>query len=290
MNFWTKVLNKGARVALDGLHATGVARPLWHGLRRRVYMRRLFADFEDSFRARVYGDRPPTVLAGPFRGMRFLSPPVYGKITARWIGSYEEQLHPVIQTIVATGYRTIIDVGSSEGYYAVGLGRLMPGATIHAFDTDPVARFQLGRLAKINGVGNVVQQHFCSHDDLTRLIGAGDALVIADIEGFEMELLDPTACPALGHADVLVETHSWKGLTDREVAETIRRRFEASHDCAVIPDREREVGAYRGACGGRIDDGTLRVALGEERAVIQQWLWLTRKTRAGQPSPAAEAP
>ncbi|WP_299504968.1 hypothetical protein [Cypionkella sp.] len=63
------------------------------------------------------------VLSGPFRGMDYPVRASEGSRAARLMGSYESSLAPVIEEIVTKAYPVIIDVGSAEGYYAVGLAR-----------------------------------------------------------------------------------------------------------------------------------------------------------------------
>ena len=58
------------------------------------------------------------VLSGPFKGLRYAVRASEGSRNARLIGCYEACLHGVIQKIVASGYKLVIDVGSAEGYYA----------------------------------------------------------------------------------------------------------------------------------------------------------------------------
>ena len=50
------------------------------------------------------------------------------------VGCYEEELHHVIVRL--SGYRTVVNIGSSHGYYAVGLALRMTEANVLAFDID----------------------------------------------------------------------------------------------------------------------------------------------------------
>ena len=167
------------------------------------------------------------VQGGPFAGMDYVVDATEGALLPRLIGSYESELHPHIQAFAEEGLDQLIDVGCAEGYYAVGLARLMPHLVVHAFDTDPAARASCATLAARNGVADRVRigevfagEHFARFTD-TR------TLVFMDIEGGEKDLLDPEKWPALRTLPIIVETH---GGPTFALAEEITHRFASSHD------------------------------------------------------------
>jgi protein-L-isoaspartate O-methyltransferase len=59
-----------------------------------------------------------------------------GYRAAKLLGAYEHSLHDVLLKPVSRQPDPIINVGCAEGYYAVGLARLLPDATVYAFDID----------------------------------------------------------------------------------------------------------------------------------------------------------
>jgi hypothetical protein len=123
--------------------------------------------------------------------MPYLDEIVWGPIAPKWIGSYEAELHKIVERIVSGGYSRIVNVGCAEGYYAIGLASRMPGTEVFAFDIDPIARQQTARLASIVGVADRVNiRGKCTAASLEELIGDNTLLAI-DIEGFEVQLLDP---------------------------------------------------------------------------------------------------
>jgi hypothetical protein len=168
---------------------------------------------------------------GPFKGMTYVAAATEGALLPRLIGSYESELHPHILALVDEGLDTVIDVGCAEGYYAVGLARLMPHAQVHAYDTDPAARIACRTLAESNGVSErvTIGETFKGEDFAG--FTPGKTLVFMDIEGGEQMLLDPGAYPALKALHVLVETHPHPGL---DLTAIITERFAASHDIIRI--------------------------------------------------------
>ena len=98
-----------------------------------------------------------TVLSGPFKGMEYPVRTVEGSRSARLLGAYEASLAPVIEEIVTKAYPLVIDVGSAEGYYAVGLARRLPKARVLARDANPKAQALCAVLAEANGVADRVE-------------------------------------------------------------------------------------------------------------------------------------
>src|SRR6516164_6432959 len=94
---------------------------IWSAARRRRYFRKLLSARQRYHKQVFFGNCDPHVLSGPFAGLRYLDEPIWGPIEPKWLGTYEQELLPVIQQIIQTPYSTIIDIGSAEGYYAVGL-------------------------------------------------------------------------------------------------------------------------------------------------------------------------
>lgn len=215
-----------------------------------------------------------TVRTGPFAGMVYDVLASEGARVARVLGVYERSLVPVIEGIIARQVPVILDVGSAEGYYAVGLARRMPKTTVHARDINPRARALVAELAAKNGVADrVVVGGEVAHADFD-LCRQQETVVICDIEGAEDQLMDPVAAPGLAHADILVEVHDVfrPGLTDR-----IAARFEATHrvtrigralDSAALPDWAEELG-----------DLDRLLMLWEWRGGPTPWLWMESRER-----------
>lgn len=145
------------------------------------------------------------VQSGPFAGMEFIAQSAEGCHIPKLLGCYEEELHPFIQTLPQAGYDTILNIGCAEGYYAVGLKRLLPQVHMLACDTNPIAQQACITLAQRNGVEIQVSGHF-QPQDFANYAGS-KTLVWCDIEGAERELLDPVLAPGLEHMDLLVELH-----------------------------------------------------------------------------------
>lgn len=212
------------------------------------------------------------VLSGPFKGMAYPVRTSEGSRNPRLIGSYEASLAPVIEEIVAGGYRTVIDVGCAEGYYAVGLARRMPGARVIARDTDPKAHAFCQAMAVANGVADRVEiGGEVDAAGLAALID-GRTVIFCDTEGAEEVLLDPAAAPGLLAADLLVEVHEGMKAGRKDL---LLARFGATHDCRVIGRRVDAAGLPDWAEG--LGDLDRLLLLWEWRSTPTPWLWMTRR-------------
>lgn len=213
-----------------------------------------------------------TVLSGPFQGMRYAVKASEGSRTARLLGVYEAALAPVIELIISRAYPLVIDVGSAEGYYAVGLARRMPGARVLARDDNPAARTLCTALAEANGVAAQVEVGGrLEHADF-EVSSLQPTVVICDIEGAEADLLDPDRAPGLRHADILVEVH--EGMRPGLLA-ALQARFAPSHRVAVI--QPRLDAATLPAWTHELSDLDRLLLLWEWRATPTPWLWMERK-------------
>ena len=175
-----------------------------------------------------------TVQGGPFAGMRYVQRAKGSVLLPKLLGTYEHELFDAIRTLSSRGPAAVVDVGCAEGYYAVGMARVVPNAAVYAFDIDPEAR----RLCDLLAVENRVEARVkvggaCDAAALEAILRKhGRVLVISDCEGYEGELLDPIKAPGLRGADMVVEVHEFAA---RGVTDVLLRRFSDTHDIVRIP-------------------------------------------------------
>jgi hypothetical protein len=174
------------------------------------------------------------VWQGPFQGLDFLPQSTEGCHVAKLLGTYEQPLQPYIEQAMKGGYSTILNIGCAEGYYAVGMACRMPQTQVLAFDTNPSAQSTCASLAKKNQVLNRVQAfgHF-SRTDFSLYSAHEKVLVLCDIEGAELELLDPMHAPALRELDLIIESHE---CLIPGVTQALLNRFSESHNITIIQD------------------------------------------------------
>jgi precorrin-6B methylase 2 len=177
-----------------------------------------------------------TVLHGPFAGMDFLDDATEGALIPKLLGVYESELHPHLRAIAEAGLDVVIDVGCAEGYYAVGLARMLPHVVVHAHDIDVAARRLCAELAAKNGVADrvLIGGEFKPQD--FQGFAGRSALVIVDTEGAEVDILQPALGPALAQMSIIVETHD----VYREGAlALIAERFAATHRIVRVDQQQK---------------------------------------------------
>jgi hypothetical protein len=225
--------------------------------------------------ARIAAPLGELVQRGPFEGLRY--PRRRGDIVhlAKLLGAYECELHPALDQLVSRAPTLVVNVGSGDGYYAVGLARLLPEADVIAVDPDPIAQRACRETAELNDVAARVR--FTEELDaagLQRVLGSARALCVVDCEGYEDDLLDPALAPALARTDILVETHDFAraGVNARLTA-----RFSGTHRVERIAIAARVASAFPELAGE--PPATARGLLDEFRHVPQSWLVFTARTR-----------
>ena len=217
------------------------------------------------------------ILEGPFRGMDFLSHSAEGCHIAKLLGCYEQPLFDHIEQAIARNYATILNIGCAEGYYAVGMARRMPGARVHAFDTNEKARQICSELAAKNGVTAQVTigalftpQDFAAHANKK-------LLVLCDIEGAEKDLLGSAALPWLADADLIVESHE---CLIPGVTQLLMERFAETHEIRLIEDNGQRQLANPPAWFRTLAHLDQLLATWEWRSGPTPWLVMTSRSGA----------
>lgn len=218
------------------------------------------------------------VLGGPFEGMKYANPASIGSsLWPKFAGTYEAELRPVISTILKRSYCRLIDVGYAEGFYLVGLGRLLSNATLVGFDIDEKAP----KLCAANAALNSVEKHrLCLfggweesrfRDELT-----DDSLVILDCEGIENDVVAALDQSQLRSADWLIETHDHLvPLTSARLSQ----RFSETHNVTMIdtqPD-EQKLAIIPDQLRSTCNETLLKFIVSERRKAPQTWIFAQRK-------------
>jgi hypothetical protein len=161
-----------------------------------------------------------TVTGGPFAGLTYPDTEPLS-LVPKLLGVYESELHAAVEDAIRARPQVIVNVGAADGYYAVGLARRCPGASVMAYDADAGQADLCRRVAAANDV-DVEVRGAAGRDDL-----GGASLIVMDCEGCERALLEPPP-----EATVIVELHDF---LDPGVGGAIAERFAPTHDVTLIP-------------------------------------------------------
>lgn len=213
------------------------------------------------------------VLSGPFVGMHLTGLPAAPEL----LGTYEREIFDVVRELASRPFHTLINLGARYGYYAVGLARLMPDVKVTAFEGNDEARAQLESAAEANGVRDrVTVAGYCEASDLAAVLETDvSVLVVCDIDGGEVGLLDPQMVGALTRATILVECH---GPVESPTESVMVHRFLPTHDVRRFAVEERVLSHLPAGIAepwrSRMPR-TLEALLQEHRTLPQSWLLLT---------------
>jgi hypothetical protein len=231
------------------------------------------------------------VVAGPFAGTKLLLSDESVRLLPCYIlGTAELEIHGTIENLLTRNYRTILNIGAADGYYAVGFARRSPAARVLAFES--VARFHeiIARTAAANGVADRVEiSGHCDRQALRAVLARAEQpiLIVADIEGYETQLLDQSALRELRSIDLLIETHDANvpGCTQLMI-----RRFWATHAVERFVARPRKLRDFPAGFLPfllRFFPTAAIELMNERRTGIQEWLFC-RARSSDAPSAANE--
>jgi hypothetical protein len=105
-------------------------------------------------------------------------------------------------------------------------------------------------------------------------------LIMADIEGYEVHLLDPAKVPSLRHADLLIEIHEDTEFTKQETAEKqMTDRLTVSHvvERRISRDRKEWIEEFRDLWHDKVSQEQIAKAVDEDRQRPTLWLWAKAK-------------
>jgi hypothetical protein len=215
-----------------------------------------------------------TVTKGPFIGMAYIPMGPGIRVIPKLIGSYEEELRDVISSLLPYDFKVVINIGCSEGYYAVGMARSLHDAIIYAFDSDSKSRSDCLKMAVKNKVDNrVIIGGHCDRLILSQL-PLINSLIICDCEGYEIELLDPQIIPDLRKTFLIVEVHDCLNPLTSNI---IIQRFGDTHKVSSFRIKTREASSYPSLDGLRPGEQYMSLdenRMGDEKVPGPQWLLL----------------
>lgn len=172
-----------------------------------------------------------TVESGPFSGLVYSLDAAITRLSLpKLLGSYEMELHPILYKASTRKYDCVIDIGSAEGYYAVGLARMLQ-VPVFAYEPAPEEKAYTSLMAENNGVSELVKlADLFTVEDMRQFSGRR-ALVVCDCEGFEEFLFKPDTVELTHNWDLIIELHG--------PADAILPALKWPHGITVIPIAER---------------------------------------------------
>jgi len=247
-------------------------------LKERRNYKKLFGKKQKDFWKKCFSPDEPIVLSGPFQGMRYLKGTVMGPPLPRWLGTYEQELHPVLSEVIHNRtYEKIVIVGSAEGYYSCGLARYFPEVPIYSFETTWLCRLQQKSLLRKNRITNVQVLGHLKTKNFRKLLAGSRALCFLDIEGTETEFCNEQSLLALKYVDLIIEVHSFKEFSAAQVEQKILNSLSTTHQVRVLNSEERNLSKIANLLPKSVTRAELVDAVLEHRGFPQKWIWAKAK-------------
>ena len=143
------------------------------------------------------------IITGPFTGLYYVGESVGSSYFPKVLGTYEKELHPILEAHRSEKFEKIVVIGAGEGYYAVGFAKKWKRPVL-AFEEDKKGRELITRLALINRTTVFVKGKFENDLDTE----SEKDLIFMDIEGGEKAVLTPERFLDWKYSTIIVEVHS----------------------------------------------------------------------------------
>jgi precorrin-6B methylase 2 len=252
---------KGVAVAVLPERATSAIQAYRSRNFQMEYVRNLGIPEDNEAFVRSYGN---TILAGPLQGMHYPALQLGVRPAVPYlIGCVEKELHPFLQTAFARSYDCALNIGCAEGYYAVGIAWLKK-IPVYAFDPEYRERAFCRRLARANGVSNLVDVRPWFSVREMQQFASQRCLVISDCEGYETTLFDAQGVDYARNWDLIIELHG------AEAEAKVPELLSKSHATTLIASEPRRIQDYP------MLDGIVKhpgAAISENRPIPSYWLW-----------------
>lgn len=208
---WSRATEKMVEFVQAHLGITGGL-----GRRRIILSKRLFN--------RLGG----VVRRGAFAGLKIRLEATWGAgdRAGMLLGLYEKEVVDTV-TDALRARPVFIDIGAADGYYAVGVLKAGLAKRSIAFEMNPKARASIKALAELNGVQDNLEIHSTADAGSLASLSVESfdrCVVLCDIEGAEVFVLNNDALKLLSQAVIVVEIHDHEDMDEHQVERILRDR------------------------------------------------------------------
>ena len=178
------------------------------------------------------------ICSGPFRTVRISEREIFGGKTAKLLGTYELELRATLETIESLRPSVALNIGGADGYYAVGLAAAWGVEKVIVFELTAEGRELIATNADLNCIGDHLDIHgVCTAKELAETLKSESVqLLIMDIEGAELDILEPEVLRELENCVVIVESHDF---CRPGCIEELCGRFQGTHVIDIVTSEKR---------------------------------------------------
>lgn len=213
------------------------------------------------------------VKNGPFAGLIYPCFSSFGsQLYPKFIGCYEKELWPIWFSLKEKKYEQIFDIGCAEGYYAVGLARMFPNASVKAYDISSIARDMCKKMVEINKLEYKIEvKSKCDSNELLKYDYLKKTLIICDCEGYEIELFNEIDIEIFKNVDLVIETHDFININ---ISSILKDKFSKTHNIVSIKsidDIEKAL-TYSFKEINNLSLNQKKMVVSENRPSIMEWI------------------
>ena len=216
------------------------------------------------------------VMNGPFSGMKY--PSLFShssSIFPKIIGSYENELEPTFNNLFEKSFNAIFNIGSAEGYFAIGLAIKFPNSTVYAFEQNQKSLENCIKMGELNNVKNVIYNNKFEIFDLNKY-QFDNCLVVCDIEGAEKEIFTSSSINNFINSWLIIEVHDF---IYHNLSNIISENFQNTHKINIIKSRSdlHKILNYKFHKPEKFDFLTKKFLYSEYRPKNLCWLFMEPK-------------
>lgn len=250
-----------------------ILRRLKHRLPKKIHNLRI-----NHAVKKILRETQQSVLSGPFEGLKLSDHAVFGSPIPKLLGCYEKELHPFFKEIINKHRRdtmTICNIGSAEGYYAIGFARLAQVKEVVIFEILEEGQRITQENAELNDVADKITIHGgCNPRSLIQLLKNKNVdLLVIDIEGIELDILTKQVIKHLGNSQLVVELHDF---CRPNCTSLLIERLQDSHVCDLISAQSRTADDFPKTI--KLPISMQNQVMDEERPCEMQWLIASPRT------------
>lgn len=209
------------------------------------------------------------VQSGPFKGMIYDCENYWGNIYPKLLGSYESELHKIIESLIKINFDNIINVGSAEGYFSIGFALKSNVDEIIAVDPFRSSKKEINSLIRKNNITKKISFKFwTSSSRLSKWIKK-NTLILMDCEGAEAGYLKNTSSTDFNKAHILCEIHDFSDHPN--IGSDLIRRFNKTHRIEIIKQEKRQIHKY--GAFGTLSENQMINLLDEHRPKSNYWIF-----------------
>ncbi len=236
--------------------------------RRRIYLSKIIFNYFDG-----------VIQAGPFNGLRLVEQSSWGigDRASMIFGLYESE---VLNSLIKKPgeYKTFVDVGAADGYYAVGGLKAKLFERVYCFEVNPRSREIILKNASINGVSGSISVFGKANNDFIKLLPfdiLSSAVFLIDIEGGEFDLLTTEVLDQLKQSIVYIELHDGLLPNGQNLKNELIMRCIKTHNLLEFTSGSRDLSGIDFLQNFNDNDRWLMCS--EGRPYRMSWLQLTPK-------------